>query len=69
LHVERSTMTYAILSGWPSPTDSEVKRKVSFEETPLTPWLPMVEDVRNSEEKGGKRDGTREEEKWENFVG
>jgi len=29
----------------------------------------MVEDVRNSEEKGGKRDGTREEEKWENFAG
>jgi hypothetical protein len=29
--------TYAILSGWPSPTDSEVNRKVS----PL-PWVPLV---------------------------
>ena len=31
-------MPYAILSGCPSPTDSEVKRKVP----PLTPLVPLT---------------------------
>ena len=34
-------LTHAILSGWPSPTDSEVKRKVGF----LTPFVPLVSGV------------------------
>jgi hypothetical protein len=51
LHVECKTVTHAILSGWPSPTDSEVKRKVSPGRVPFVPWLPIVEDVWNSRAK------------------
>jgi hypothetical protein len=40
-HCDNDTQTHAILSGWPSPTDSEVKRK--------DPWffaaVIVMEDV------------------------
>jgi hypothetical protein len=35
-----SLRTHAILSGWPSPTDSDVKRKVLFF-PPLTPLVAV----------------------------
>jgi hypothetical protein len=57
---ETGKITHAILSGWPSPTDSEVKRKVS----PLPPlrlvMLPMLvvgmtsRGLCSGEEVGGK---------------
>jgi hypothetical protein len=36
--------THAILSGWPSPTDSEVKRKVPCDFGIPLEMLPMIID-------------------------